>query len=37
MVDKYKILVVDDELPVCKSIANALECENYIIDTVYSG
>lgn len=37
MIDKYKILVVDDELPVCKSIASALEGENYLIDTAYSG
>jgi DNA-binding response OmpR family regulator len=37
MIDKYKILVVDDELPVCKSIAAALESDNYVIDTAYSG
>lgn len=36
---KYKanILVVDDEAPVCKSIANALETEGYLVDTASGG
>jgi len=37
MAEKVKILVVDDEIPVCKSISNALENEEYIIDTALSG
>lgn len=32
-----KILVVDDELPVCKSVASALADSAYAIDTVLSG
>jgi CheY-like chemotaxis protein/glycine cleavage system H lipoate-binding protein len=32
-----KILIVDDELPVCKSIASALETEGYLVDMVQSG
>jgi CheY-like chemotaxis protein/glycine cleavage system H lipoate-binding protein len=35
--EKFKILVVDDELPVCKSIASALTSEEYLIDTALSG
>ena len=37
MENKVKILVVDDELPVCRSISSALEAEDYIIDTTLSG
>ncbi len=37
MESKEKILVVDDELPVCRSIASALESEGYQVDTVQSG
>lgn len=37
MADVEKILVVDDEIPVCKSISNALEDKGYIIDMVLSG
>ena len=37
METKGKILVVDDELPVCKSIARALESEDYQVDMVQSG
>jgi CheY-like chemotaxis protein len=37
MKTKGKILVVDDELPVCQSIASALETEGYQVDTVQSG
>jgi len=32
-----KILVVDDELPVCKSVAGALADSAYAVDTVLSG
>jgi CheY-like chemotaxis protein/glycine cleavage system H lipoate-binding protein len=35
--EKFKLLVVDDELPVCKSIASALAGEEYIVDTALSG
>jgi CheY-like chemotaxis protein/glycine cleavage system H lipoate-binding protein len=35
--EKFKILVVDDELPVCKSIASALAGDEYSIDTALSG
>ncbi len=34
---KSKILVVDDELPVCRSMASALAKEDYIIDMALSG
>lgn len=34
---KFKILVVDDEINVCKSIASTLEDLDYIIDTALSG
>jgi len=34
---KGRILVVDDEQPVCRSIAGALETEGYRVDTVQSG
>jgi DNA-binding response OmpR family regulator len=34
---KFKILVVDDEISVCKSIASALEDLNYEVDTALSG
>jgi CheY-like chemotaxis protein len=37
METKGKILVVDDELPVCRSIASALESEGYQVDAVLSG
>jgi len=37
METKGRILVVDDELPVCKSIAGALETEGYQMDAVQSG
>jgi len=35
--ERFKILVVDDELPVCKSIASALASEEYLVDTALSG
>lgn len=35
--DKAKILVVDDEILVCKSISSALEPERYIVDMALSG
>jgi len=34
---KHRILVVDDEVTVCKSIRQALLREDYEIDMVYSG
>jgi len=36
---KYKanILVVDDDIPVCKSISSALKAEGHIVDMAYSG
>ena len=37
MTERFKILVVDDELPVCKSIASALASEEYLVDTALSG
>lgn len=37
MEEKSKILVVDDEISVCKSIVNALESEQYIVDMALSG
>lgn len=37
MPEKFKILVVDDELPVCKSIASALAGEEYDVDAALSG
>ena len=37
MEQKVKILVVDDELPVCKSICSALEDDAYTIDMALSG
>lgn len=37
MTEKFRLLVVDDELPVCKSIASALAREEYIVDTALSG
>ena len=36
MTKEARILVVDDELPVCKSMANVLKGENYIVDTALS-
>ncbi|MBE0432296.1 response regulator [candidate division WOR-3 bacterium] len=36
MSSKFKILVVDDELPVCKSIASALASDEYAIETAMS-
>ena len=37
MGDKSKILVVDDEISVCKSIVSALESERNIVDMALSG
>ena len=37
MVKRAKILIVDDEVHVCTSIAKALESTAYIVDTVLSG
>ena len=37
MENKAKILVVDDEVPVCRSIASALEPEGYLVDQALSG
>ncbi|MCK4339294.1 MAG: response regulator, partial [Candidatus Cloacimonetes bacterium] len=37
MAYKTKILIVDDEIPVCKSISNALEGKGYTIDMALSG
>ena len=37
MGEKFRILVVDDELPVCKSIASALAGDDYTVDTALSG
>lgn len=37
MKDRCRILVVDDELPVAKSIANALTDQEYIVDITLSG
>jgi CheY-like chemotaxis protein/glycine cleavage system H lipoate-binding protein len=37
MENKVKILVVDDELPVCRSISSALQADDYVIDTTLSG
>jgi CheY-like chemotaxis protein/glycine cleavage system H lipoate-binding protein len=34
---KVKILIVDDELPVCRSISRVLEPEGYAVDTALSG
>ncbi len=34
---KAKILVVDDELPVCRSMASVLTDRNYAVDTALSG
>jgi len=34
---RAKILVVDDDIPVCKSIASALKAEGHIVDMAYSG
>ncbi len=36
MASKSKILVVDDELPVCKSIAGALASDEHLIETAQS-
>ena len=33
----YKILVVDDEVPVCKSISASLESKDYQVDMAFSG
>jgi CheY-like chemotaxis protein/glycine cleavage system H lipoate-binding protein len=35
--EKAKILVVDDEIPVCKSVSSALEQEVYAVDLALSG
>lgn len=35
--NKRKILVVDDEITVCKSIRQAILCEEYEVDTALSG
>ena len=37
MSERFRILVVDDELPVCKSIANALTDSQYKVDMALSG
>jgi len=37
MTGKARVLVVDDELPVCKSVCKALEREDYSIETALSG
>ncbi len=37
MPEKFRILVVDDELPVCKSIASTLAGSEYVVDTALSG
>lgn len=37
MAGEQKILIVDDELPVCKSIASVLEDQGYSITTALSG
>jgi CheY-like chemotaxis protein/glycine cleavage system H lipoate-binding protein len=37
MESNIKILVVDDEIPVCKSICTALESHEYLVDMAYSG
>lgn len=37
MAYQTKILIVDDEIPVCKSISNALEGKGYAIDMALSG
>ena len=37
MAEKFRILVVDDEMPVCKSIASALRGNVYEVDTALSG
>ena len=37
MGEKFRILVVDDELPVCKSIASALVGDEYAVDSALSG
>jgi CheY-like chemotaxis protein/glycine cleavage system H lipoate-binding protein len=36
MTQAARILVVDDEVPVCKSVASALTTENYEVDTALS-
>lgn len=36
MADSARILVVDDELPVCKSVSSALSTENYTVDMALS-
>jgi len=37
MTEEARILVVDDELPVCKSVSGALAVESYSTDTALSG
>lgn len=37
MSEQLRILVVDDELPVCKNIASTLDSEKYEVDTALSG
>lgn len=37
MESNYKILVVDDEVPVCKSIVTALESKGYLVDMAFNG
>jgi CheY-like chemotaxis protein/glycine cleavage system H lipoate-binding protein len=36
MADKTRILVVDDELPVCKSVTGSLEGDQYVVDMALS-
>lgn len=37
MTAKLKVLIIDDELPVCKSIASVLENRNNMVETALSG
>ncbi|MGE5341083.1 MAG: response regulator [Candidatus Omnitrophota bacterium] len=37
MIYKANILVVDDDVPVCKSIADVLETEGYVVEMAYNG
>jgi DNA-binding response OmpR family regulator len=37
MAEPIRILVVDDELPVCKSVSSALAIEDYTVDIALSG
>lgn len=35
--NKTRILVIDDDIPVCRSICMALASDRYIVDTAFSG